>query len=127
MIQSSVNRYNDMTSFHGENRCVRDAMELCDIDLAGLSSLLGKTETECETKLNKEMIISEKRNYIIQIFKHTYGDMAPYLTSYAEWEGYIRQKIAANGPAWMEGTPVIEGSSRHFHQIINGTVLANHQ
>ena len=127
MIRSTVNRYNDMTSFHGANRCVRDAMELCGIDLPGLSSLLGITEKECRDNLNREMIIPDKRSWIVKIFQQNLGNQVPHFTSFKEWEDFINQEITAKGPEWKEGASVIEGSSRHFHQIINGTVLANHQ
>ena len=101
----------------GYNRPVKDAMELCGISVQELSSLLGISEDKCQKELGQEMPIIKKISWIVRIYKHI--DQTLCFSTWAELEEIIRQEIIRRGPDWMEEQPLIEGSSRHFHQQLN--------
>ena len=101
----------------GYNRPVKDAMELCGISVQELSSLLGISEDKCRKELSQEMPIIKKTSWIKRIYKHV--DQPLCFTTWQELEDFIRQEIIRRGPDWLEEQPLIEGSSRHFHQQLN--------
>ena len=100
----------------GYNRPVKDAMELCGISVQELSSLLGISEDKCRKELSQEMPIIKKTSWIKRIYKHI--DQPLCFSTWAELDDFIRMEIIRRGPDWMEERPLIEGSSRHFHQAI---------
>ena len=107
-----------MIRSYGSNRCVRDAMDLCNISLSDLSSAFGYEEEKSQHMLSQEMIILAKMSWITKIFKIAYGDQAPHFSTLGEWEAFIQIEIMARGPEWWEEPPIIEGSSRYYHQQI---------
>lgn len=94
----------------GFNRCIRDAMELKNLDLEGLSSLLGIDADKCQRALGQEMIKIKKMSWLSKIFDR-------HFDTPGQWEVYIEKMIAERGPEWLEEPPLIEGSSRYYHQL----------
>ena len=119
MIHSTTTKQNGSDFPHGYNRCIRDAMDLCGVDLQRLSEILGIDEDKCRRYLDHEMIILKKMSWLAKIFKLTHEDPAPRFASLNEWEMYIRQEITDRGPEWLAEPPIIEGSSRYYHQLYN--------